>query len=95
LRLVFSARAERDLKGIARWIARDDPIRAESYTEELRAACGRIRDFPLAFPALEGTTGRVLHKRSYGPYLILYEARPRTVRITAILHGRRDTARLI
>ena len=95
MKLAFSARAERNLEQIALWIARDDPRRAESYTAELRAVCARIADHPLAFPAVENPRGRALHKRAYGAYLIIYEVTPRTVRITAILHGARNRSHLI
>jgi toxin ParE1/3/4 len=39
-RLVFSPRAEADLEEIGDYIARDNPARAISFLDELRAHCG-------------------------------------------------------
>ncbi len=95
MKLILSTQARRNLREIALWIASDDPVRAQSYTEELRAACEKLLDHPLAFPALVDRRGRKLHKRTYGNYLIICEVDGKSVRVTAILHGARDRSRLI
>jgi toxin ParE1/3/4 len=52
-RLVFSPRAEADLEGIGDYIARDNPARAISFLDELRAHCDRIAATPGSYPARE------------------------------------------
>jgi toxin ParE1/3/4 len=74
-RLVFSPRAEADLEQIGDYLARDNPARAISFLEELRAHCDDL------------ATG--LRMAVHGRYLILFRANPDEVRIERILHGAR------
>jgi toxin ParE1/3/4 len=52
-RLVFSPRAEVDLEEIGDYIARDNPARAISFLDEVRARCDRIAATPASYPARE------------------------------------------
>jgi toxin ParE1/3/4 len=87
-RLVFSPRAEADLEGIGDYIARDNPARAISFLDELRAHCDRIAATPGSYPAREDLAAG-LRMAVHGRYLILFRTNPNSVRIERILHGAR------
>ena len=50
MKLIYSARAERDLEGLSDWIAIDNKPRALSFVKELREICSRLPDFPRGYP---------------------------------------------
>jgi toxin ParE1/3/4 len=87
-RLVFSPRAEADLEGIGDYIARDNPARAISFLDELRAHCDRIAATPGSYPAREDLAAG-LRMAVHGRYLILFGTNRDGVRIERILHGAR------
>jgi toxin ParE1/3/4 len=87
-RLVFSPRAEADLEGIGDYIARDNPARAISFLDELRAHCDRIAATPGSYPAREDLAAG-LRMAAHGRYLILFGTNRDGVRIERILHGAR------
>jgi toxin ParE1/3/4 len=88
LRIRFSRRAERDLIGIGDWIRPDNPPCAESFVDELDAACVAIGEFPFAYPEYPGGRDGV-RKRSFGNYLIFYRIRRDHVLIVSIRHAAR------
>jgi toxin ParE1/3/4 len=92
-RLRFTKRATSDLVDIARYIARDNPIRAESFSRELREACHACGQFPRAGRYRDDIAGGVF-VRPYRSYLILYTVRDETVLIRRVVHGSRDMRRL-
>jgi toxin ParE1/3/4 len=92
LTVTYSALAERELEEIGLWIARDNPVRAITYVEELRAACDGIGDHPGRYPIVGGSPP--LRKKLFYPYLILYRERRNGVLIVSVRHGRRDSSTL-
>jgi len=50
-RLLLSPRAQLDLEEIGDYIARNNPARAISFLDELKARCERILEMPTAYPA--------------------------------------------
>ena len=92
MKLVLSRRAERGLARIGVWIGRDNPERAVSYVEELRAECRGLLVYPRRFPLV--VPGSDAPKR-HGNDLILYRVDDDTVRITAIEHASRDLSDLL
>ena len=87
-RLIFSPQAAADLEAIGDYIARDNPARAISFLEELRAQCDRVAATPASYPAREDLAAG-LRMAVHGRYLILFRANPDEVRIERILHGAR------
>jgi len=85
----FSPRAARDLEEIGDYIARDNPLRAVSFLNELLETCGKLpprrsasRPGRTSVPTFAGTVP--------GRYLILYTVQPSAVRVERILHGARN-----
>lgn len=50
MRVDVSDAAESDLDDIGDWIAADSPQRAVTFTQEIRARCGKLGDMSQAFP---------------------------------------------
>jgi len=87
--LVISPAARRDLRGIALYIAEENPRRAESFVGELRAKMDEIALRPLSFPAHDELS-KGLRSAVHGRYRILFRDLADHVRITRVLHGARD-----
>jgi toxin ParE1/3/4 len=87
-RLAFSPRADADLEEIGDYIARENPVRAISFLEELRSHCAAILRAPAAYAPREDL-GAGVRMAIHGRYLILFRADADIVRIERILHGAR------
>ena len=90
MRLVLTAEAEADLESIGDRIARDSPVRAVSFLQELRESCETLVDGPLRFALIPRHEAAGIHRRVHGNYLIFYRVRNETVEVLHILHGARD-----
>jgi len=95
LKVKFARPAVLDLEAIADWIARDNPMRAFSFVEELRKACLDIGRRPRAYPFVEHRRGDGIRRRIHGNYLIFYRVATGAVEILHVLHGARDYAQII
>lgn len=90
---VVSAEAETDLEEIGDYIAQDNPQRAETFIEEIRARFEAISQNPLAFierPDIDVGVRACVH----GHYVILYYVDDDGVQIARVLHGARNIIRL-
>ncbi|MCY1740714.1 type II toxin-antitoxin system RelE/ParE family toxin [Ensifer sp. SL37] len=91
----FSGEAESDLEQIADYIAKDNPLRALAFVQELRARCEALAYGPLAFPLVPRYEGHNIRRRVHGNYLIFYRAEAERVLIVHVLHGALDYAALL
>ena len=91
----YARRALLDLEGILAWIAVDDPIRADSYVDELIDTCEGLADFPNRYPRCRFKSRRPLRQCIHDNYLILFEVRAAEVEIVAITHGARNINALL
>ncbi|WP_306839960.1 type II toxin-antitoxin system RelE/ParE family toxin [Neorhizobium huautlense] len=94
MKVRFSRQARADLAEITAVISRDNPRRAETYTDELEAACTGLSDTPEAFQVFRRRNGQEIRRRPYGNYVILYRINGRHVDILRIIHGARNYQRL-
>lgn len=72
MRCIFSGRSENDLEGIGDFIAKDNPQRALSYTQELRAYCRKIAQTPKVRRVVAHLEDQLLRKALFGNYQIYY-----------------------
>ncbi|HIE6127822.1 TPA: type II toxin-antitoxin system RelE/ParE family toxin [Proteus mirabilis] len=89
MKLGISPLAEQDLESIGDWIAKDNPIRALSFIEELYQKCLLIAESP-TFYAERPEILPGLRSCTYGRYLLFFRVLEAEVRIERILHGSRD-----
>lgn len=95
MRVVFTRAARRDLSTIARFIAQDNPPRAESFVLELEAAALRIMDAPRGFPLVPRYEQHGIRRRSWRGYGILYVLRDDAIGILRILGPGQDHDRML
>jgi toxin ParE1/3/4 len=88
--LVLSHQAEADLEHIADHIAKDSPLRALSFVQELRQSCHAILEWPERHPVVPRYATSGLRRRVHGNYLIFFRIKEQTVEIIHILHGAMD-----
>lgn len=93
MRVRFTRVAHNDLARIRRWIARDNPVRALSFVQELRAKALALADFPRRHPVAFNSPAGPIHKLTHGRYLIFYRVLPDIVEIIEVRHGAMDTPR--
>ncbi len=88
-RFTFSAMARQDLLDIARFIARENPVRARSFTAELREHYRSLTDDPER-GAPRDRIRQHFRLLPYRAYNIYYDVLDDRVRIARILHSARD-----
>ena len=90
---IVSAEAEADLEEIGDYIAQDNPARAVTFIDEIRARFEAIDRNPLACaarPEVDPDVRACVH----GQYMIFYYVIGTTVEIARVLHGARNLTRL-
>lgn len=89
MRVIWTASARHDLRGIWAYIARDNPIAADRVDDELVAAGGSLSEMPR-----RGRPGRRTGTRELivtgRPYIIVYTLRGETVAILRVVHMAQD-----
>lgn len=95
IKVVITKPATQDLNSIARFIARDNPVRARSYIERLRVKAKSIADAPHGYEVINSAFGRTVRRRPVDDYVIFYEIDEDRIVIIRILHSARDFSELI
>jgi len=85
----FTPAARADLRGIARFIAKDNPVRAYSFVDDLESQTHRIAKNPLAY-RLRPEMGQGLRACAFGRYLIVFRLAEGVVLVVRVLHGAMD-----
>lgn len=92
--VVISKAAARDLNGIFDYIGTDDPLRARSFSNELRERCKQIGEFPKTARAMQ-LRGREIRLLPFRRYIVIYRIEAKRVAIERIWHGARNIAALL
>lgn len=95
MRVVFSGEAHAGLREIARYIARDDKVRAISFVRELRAKALQIGDMPQSFPLVPRYEHCGIRRRPFRNYLIFCRVEDDRVAVVHIMQGARDYEALL
>jgi toxin ParE1/3/4 len=88
-RLVFSERALQDLESILTFIARDKPIAAIEFVEQLQRQCDVLCSTPGA-GELREDLAPLVRVYSYRGYCIYFRDLEDRLRIERVLHGAMD-----
>ncbi|MFZ2649404.1 MAG: type II toxin-antitoxin system RelE/ParE family toxin [Burkholderiaceae bacterium] len=89
MRLELSRFVEGDLDAIAAYIAKDNPRRAVTFIEDIRAKFLEIRRSPVIYQ-LRPDIGEQARMASLGNYAILFRIVGKAVRIERVTYGGRD-----
>ena len=90
--VTFEPEVHEDLAGILEWYAALNPRLPEAFLLELRGLVSLIGDSPQMAPVVYRGLRRAVLRRF--PYCVYYSVSPESVRVVAILHGRRDSRSL-
>lgn len=90
----FSSEAKSDLLQIAVFIAKDNPIRALSFTDELEQKCLDIADMPKAFPMVSELVEIGIRRRIYQNYSIFFYVESEKIFILRVLNSSVDYSAL-
>jgi toxin ParE1/3/4 len=82
------------MDSIADFIRRDNPERAETFSEELSRKIETVAERPLSFPA-RPEFGPAMRSALHGSYLILFRFDGDEVIVQRIIHGARDIESLL
>jgi len=89
MRLELSEYIEGDLDGIADYIAQDNPRRAVTFIQDIRAKFHDIQHHPLIYQ-LRPDIGEEARMATIGSYAILFRIVGEVVRIERVVYGGRD-----
>ena len=90
-RLIYLPATSADLESITLYIAADNPARATTFVEELRATAAQTIERPRSFPARDDLVPGLRGSR-HGRYLIFVIGAGDEIHIVRVLHGERDLA---
>lgn len=90
MRVEISATAEAELEQIADYIAKDSPLRAMSFIDELYVAAQSLGDNPEAYRLIPRYERYGYRRRPYGLYLIIYSIEADHVAVAHFLHSAQD-----
>mgnify|MGYP001597047381 CR=1 FL=1 len=89
MRLEISRFIEGDLEGIASYIAQDNPRRAVTFIQDIRAKFLDVQRDPLLYQ-LRSDIGEEARMATVGNYAILFRVVGEVVRIERVTYGGRD-----
>ncbi|HWU99823.1 MAG TPA: type II toxin-antitoxin system RelE/ParE family toxin [Devosia sp.] len=95
MRVRISGAATTELEAIAAYIARDNEVRALSFSQELIDRCFGLAEHPERYPFFIEHRGVRMRRASYRGYLIFYSIEPPEVRVHHIVHGAQDYTSLL
>lgn len=95
MKVVLTAEAFGDLERIGDYIARDNPVRARSFVQELIEKARQLGDLPQGFPLVPRYAHLGVRRRAHGSYLIFYRVEPDQVTVIHVLHGAQDYEALL
>ncbi|MCB1447223.1 MAG: type II toxin-antitoxin system RelE/ParE family toxin [Rhizobiaceae bacterium] len=95
MKVVFTEGARQDLLAIGDYIARDNPLRALSFTDELEDRCMSLERFPNAYPILARRLQSNIRRMVHGNYSIFYSVLSDTVSIIHVLNGAMDYEKIL
>jgi plasmid stabilization system protein ParE len=94
MRLEFSPFVEDDLDAIAGYIALENPRRAVTFLQEIRAKLIKVARNPLIYrPRAE--IGEEARLAIVGPYVVLFRVLEKAVRIERVVYGGRNLPELL
>lgn len=89
MKIVWSRRAQRDLRRIQSYIGKSNPRAASDVSSRIERAVHRLAQFPLSGPEIEGTALRLLQVAGL-TYALPYRVGAYVVEILSVFDQRRD-----
>ena len=90
----YKRQAKKDLENITLYITQNNPRRALSFVDEIRAHCERVAQNPKAY-ALREEYGSGVRLTAHGNYLIFHTIATDALVIERIIHAARQRENII
>lgn len=94
MRVAFSRFVEDDLNEIAQYIGQDNPERAVTFVQDIRAKFREIGQSPLIYQQ-RSELGAGIRLATVGNYAILFRALDNLVRIERVVYGGRNLSGIL
>jgi toxin ParE1/3/4 len=94
-RVVITEAAWVEILNIGRRIKIDNPMRSESFVDELYQRCLSLGDFPKAYALIDDPKSRGVRRAIHGNYLIFFRIIGATIEVLHVLHGAQAYERLL
>ena len=91
----WSLAAERDIREIEEFIAREAPLRAIAFVDRLVLSTEKLETTPLLGRMVPEFQQPELRELIFHGYRVVYLHQPREVTILRVVHGARDLASLV
>jgi toxin ParE1/3/4 len=85
--VTIAPEAEQDFERIGDYIARDNPVRAETFVDELLLKCFSLPQFPRRHPLVPGHETSGIRRMPHGNYSVFYRVGDETIFILHILNA--------
>ncbi len=94
-KIIWSAAARDDLRGLVRTIAADDPALAEQFAYRLMQQADKLGDFPELGRQIPEKRDPTLREIMVVPYRVIYRVRQHhVIEIVRVWHGARGDPRV-
>jgi toxin ParE1/3/4 len=93
--VVITNEAAINLEQIGDHIAKNNPLRALSFVQELRRCYETLADFPAGYPLVPRYVTTGVRRCVHGNYLIFYCIGPETIDVLHVLPGAMDYERVL
>lgn len=90
MKIEWTQSAELDLYELYAWIARDSPVNAEAFIDDLLEAVSLLREQPLMGRTVPEAGRDDVRELLFENYRIPYQASATCLYILGVLHGSRD-----
>lgn len=91
--VIYSPRAIRDVQGIAKWIAQDNPSAAMRVVDDIDRVLRLIAPSPMAGEDV-GQLMPGLRRTTRGSYVLYYRPADHGIDVVRVVHGARDIGNL-
>lgn len=89
MKVRFARDAEADLEEIGDYIAEHNPLRAETFVQEIRARGHSLSSFASRYPPVERYGSLNIRRANHGRYGIFYRVADNSVVILRVVHSSR------
>lgn len=88
MRVTWSPLALERIADIAEWIARDSPLAAERWVEEVFASVLHLERYPESGRAVPEVSRAEIREVRHGRYRVIYRIEPGQISVLAVRHTR-------
>jgi toxin ParE1/3/4 len=90
MKVILTPEATEDFERIGDYISQFNPVRAESFVDEITERCLKLADMPFRYQLLPGREQSGIRRMPHGRYVAFYNVIDEAVYILHILNAAQD-----